>query len=115
MTGRALADFLKKEIPIEVTLKWPNDVYYQGKKLGGILCESEMKVGAHHDLPLLDFVVIGIGLNVNSTLDDFSDELQKTVTSLFLITKKEFDREKLLNHFLVSEELSKGWMDNLPV
>lgn len=45
----------------EVTLKWPNDVLVDGKKIGGILLESEIK-GDN-----LEFVVIGMGLNIGST------------------------------------------------
>lgn len=45
----------------EVTLKWPNDVLVDGKKIGGILLESEISGGE------LDFVVVGMGLNVGST------------------------------------------------
>lgn len=39
---------------VELLSKWPNDIYYQGRKLGGILCEV-----------LRGYLIIGIGLNVN--------------------------------------------------
>lgn len=45
----------------EVTLKWPNDVLVDGKKIGGILLESEIAGDE------LEFVVVGMGLNVAST------------------------------------------------
>jgi len=45
----------------EVTLKWPNDVLVDGKKIGGILVESELK-GSE-----LEFVVVGMGLNIGTT------------------------------------------------
>ncbi|MDO8644883.1 MAG: biotin--[acetyl-CoA-carboxylase] ligase [bacterium] len=83
MTGVALARFLRKEIPLEVVLKWPNDIYYNGKKLGGILCEAEAKKDG-----ALDFVVIGIGLNINANLKDFSPKIRKTATSLSIELKK---------------------------
>jgi BirA family biotin operon repressor/biotin-[acetyl-CoA-carboxylase] ligase len=44
-----------------VTLKWPNDVLVDGKKIGGILLESEIKGGE------MEFVVVGMGLNIGST------------------------------------------------
>lgn len=54
-----LAKWLKKHCKFRATLKWPNDLYFSGKKLAGILCESS--VAGDSWGPLL----IGIGLNVN--------------------------------------------------
>lgn len=45
----------------EVTLKWPNDIYYQGKKLGGILVESITQSSSV-------LMVVGVGLNVNQSV-----------------------------------------------
>lgn len=56
VTGLAVAQALKDCAIAGHGLKWPNDVYYAGRKLGGILLET---VGS------LEQVVIGIGLNVN--------------------------------------------------
>lgn len=56
VTGLAVAEALEDCAIQGHGLKWPNDVYYDGKKLGGILLEA---VGA------LEQIVIGIGLNVN--------------------------------------------------
>lgn len=56
----AIISVLEKIIPsTELKLKWPNDIYFQGKKLAGVLIETHTEVNdqAH--------VVIGIGLNVN--------------------------------------------------
>ncbi len=47
----------------EVTLKWPNDILVDGKKIGGILLESEISGGE------IEFLVIGLGLNVGATPD----------------------------------------------
>jgi BirA family transcriptional regulator, biotin operon repressor / biotin---[acetyl-CoA-carboxylase] ligase len=55
---------------VEVRLKWPNDLLLQGRKLGGILAESDGR-GA---------VVFGLGLNVRQ--DTFSEEIRETATSL---------------------------------
>jgi len=71
VTGVAFAKALKKfELPI--ILKWPNDLFINKKKLGGILCES---TGSQ--------VRIGVGLNINSTPADFSDSVKALSTSAF--------------------------------
>ena len=44
--------------PVNISLKWPNDLLFNGKKLGGILCES------HND-----FAIVGVGINVEVTPD----------------------------------------------
>ena len=46
-------------------LKWPNDILINGKKCGGILCESKVRNGN------LTQMVIGIGLNINEATSDF--------------------------------------------
>ena len=56
-TGIAVARALRQIGVAEVGLKWPNDVGWCGRKLGGILLESGGKAGAF-------FVVAGVGLNV---------------------------------------------------
>ncbi len=63
-------------------LKWPNDIFLDGKKCGGILTESS----ALNEPDEQRFAVIGIGLNLSSSLDDFPEDLRGKVTSLFLET-----------------------------
>lgn len=55
----AASDFLKRFLPPGVVLKWPNDLYFQEEKLGGILIENSI-AGAN-----LQSSVVGIGINVN--------------------------------------------------
>ena len=56
-TAIAIAEALRSLFPeLPVQVKWPNDLWVHGKKLGGILCEA---VGGRAD----SFIVIGIGLN----------------------------------------------------
>jgi BirA family biotin operon repressor/biotin-[acetyl-CoA-carboxylase] ligase len=54
-------------------IKWPNDIWIDGRKLSGILLEGRPQEG---------WAVIGIGLNVGTTRDEFPDELRATATSL---------------------------------
>ncbi|MFQ3232164.1 MAG: BirA family biotin operon repressor/biotin-[acetyl-CoA-carboxylase] ligase [Reinekea sp.] len=61
LAGVAVANALNMHCGLQVGLKWPNDIYMDNQKLGGILCEMQ---GNPQDEPLL---VIGIGLNINSS------------------------------------------------
>jgi len=70
-------------------LKWPNDLWLAGKKVGGILAEARFEQGG-------PVVVLGIGVNVNTSPDSFPADLQKKVTSLLLHSGREFARSALL-------------------
>ncbi|HEX4718336.1 MAG TPA: biotin--[acetyl-CoA-carboxylase] ligase [Thermoleophilaceae bacterium] len=54
-------------------IKWPNDIWIGGRKLSGILLEGRPQEG---------WAVIGVGLNVGTTRDEFPEELRETATSL---------------------------------
>ena len=75
-------------------IKWPNDLYCQGRKMAGIL--SEMKPGKS----AAEFVVVGVGLNVNALIVDFPAELQSQVTSLRCECGRDFDLSELLSRIL---------------
>jgi len=91
----------------DVRLKWPNDLILDAKKVGGILCESKVKGNK------LKQVVIGIGLNVNETMDDFDGSLQSTATSLHMSTDKYYQRERVLAEILNAlEPLFEGLPNN---
>lgn len=72
----AVIQAVKEIAGINVSLKWPNDVCFSERKLGGVLVEME----ANRDS--VQFVVIGIGLNTNLKLGDFPLALRQKVTSL---------------------------------
>lgn len=79
---------------LEISLKWPNDLFIRGKKICGILLEASF-AGER-----LDYLVIGIGLNVNQDATDFSEEIRPVATSLKLASGQEWERESLLAGFL---------------
>ena len=72
-----------------VSLKWPNDVYVDTKKIAGILIENKWK-GSN-----LNASIVGVGINVNQIR--FSDELN--ATSLKLLSNQDHDLEGLLSQF----------------
>jgi BirA family biotin operon repressor/biotin-[acetyl-CoA-carboxylase] ligase len=74
--GLAASDAIAAGAGIEVRLKWPNDLVFGGRKLGGIL--SEAVTGSAGG----DFAVVGAGINVGHGPGDFPPELRDAATSL---------------------------------
>lgn len=85
VVGLAVAEALEGFVPF-AEIKWPNDVRVGGKKIAGILVEA----GA-------DYVIIGIGININST--NFPEEL--VATSLREQAGRELDRGEVLREVIV--------------
>jgi len=89
-----LLDFLPQPLKSELRIKWPNDVYCHGKKLAGVLAESETQKGK------VDWVVLGIGIDVNAGESDFSSDIQKVATSLQIANGRPVDKEKIFRDLL---------------
>ena len=70
-----------------VTLKWPNDVYVDGRKIAGVLVEGQLRGDRVASL------VAGIGLNVRTT--SFPDDLARTATSLAIAGAADLDRSEI--------------------
>jgi BirA family biotin operon repressor/biotin-[acetyl-CoA-carboxylase] ligase len=85
-TALAATEAVQEVAAISLALKWPNDLLLDERKVGGILCESSLAIP---DNPV---VVIGIGLNVNVSLELFPDELRPIATSLFESSHRLVDR-----------------------
>jgi len=66
-------------------IKWPNDIYLDGKKIAGILVEARG-----------DAAVVGIGVNSDTREDEFPPELEQPATSLRIASGKPVDREAFL-------------------
>jgi len=75
-------------------LKWPNDILIEGKKVGGILVDVEMKENK------IEWAVVGIGINVNLELNDFPSDIRQSATSLRIVLGKSFEISSLLNEIL---------------
>lgn len=78
-TATLIARFLELKGIKNVSVKWPNDVYVNDKKICGILLEGNIK----------KFLVVGVGLNVNQI--DFDGEYRIAPTSMRLELQKEAD------------------------
>lgn len=78
---------------LEPRIKWPNDLYIEGKKIGGILSET-LDFGSER------FIAIGLGLNVNMQKEDL-EKISNPATSLINELKKEFVVEALLKKIAI--------------
>ncbi|QSQ25615.1 biotin--[acetyl-CoA-carboxylase] ligase [Pyxidicoccus parkwayensis] len=83
----ALAETLR-EWKTEAAIKWPNDVHLDGRKVAGILTELSAEPERVH------FVIVGIGINLNSRAEHFPEELRETATSLFLASGQRVPRAR---------------------
>jgi BirA family transcriptional regulator, biotin operon repressor / biotin---[acetyl-CoA-carboxylase] ligase len=90
VAGVAVAELVEQYCPGRVELKWPNDVQVDEKKVCGIL--AQMKTVTED----VDFMVVGIGINVNIKQNQFPQELRGIATSLNSETGREIDRQELL-------------------
>jgi BirA family transcriptional regulator, biotin operon repressor / biotin---[acetyl-CoA-carboxylase] ligase len=82
-------------------IKWPNDVLLSGKKVAGILCETEIQ---NSDADIF----LGIGLNINMPQEQL-DQIDQPATSLMVETNREWNKEKLL------EDLTKQFLKDFDI
>ena len=94
ITALAVCDFLAEKTEVDFFIKWPNDIYFQDRKAGGILIENII-AGSEWK-----WAVVGMGLNINQT--SFDSSLPNPV-SLKQITGRKFDCVELAK--LLSERV----------
>lgn len=78
----------------KISIKWPNDIFFNGKKVCGILQE----LITHNDK---QFLIVGVGINIDTNPN--IDEKYKT-TNIFIETKKKLKIKELLNLIIFSYE-----------
>lgn len=92
MSAVALAETVSMALAddgIRAEIKWPNDILLHGRKCAGILTEMK-SVGT-----AVEFIVIGIGLNLNIKKDSMDSSISELATSLFIESGREFSRSAL--------------------
>ncbi|HBH13741.1 MAG: BirA bifunctional protein, putative [Clostridiales bacterium 38_11] len=86
-----------RQMGYDFYVKWPNDIMMNDKKVCGIL--TEMSAELNH----INYVVIGIGVNVNLGIVDFPDDLREKASSIKIESGIQVNRQELcayiLNHF----------------
>ncbi|MDF2685663.1 MAG: hypothetical protein K0S55_844 [Clostridia bacterium] len=85
----AVADATEKICQVTTQIKWVNDIYINGKKVCGILTEGSFNI----ETGLLDYIIIGIGVNIFT--EAFPDEIEKTATSVLTKEHPEILRNNL--------------------
>jgi len=93
-TGLACLRVLKSQFGLSPLIKWPNDIYLDGRKVAGILCENVMQSGPDGSTAT---VIIGVGMNVNNRFHDFAAEIQSVITTLFECLHIQVELDTLLN------------------
>jgi BirA family transcriptional regulator, biotin operon repressor / biotin---[acetyl-CoA-carboxylase] ligase len=84
----AISDVIRTELSLEPAVKLPNDVQIHGRKVAGVLTEMRAQEKAPH------LAIVGIGINVNQSLQDFPPELRNRAISLAMALQQPVDRQK---------------------
>ena len=107
LTATVLADVIHEHTKIRPQIKWPNDILINGKKIAGILTEMQ----AEQDQ--IQYVIIGIGINVNQQSDDLPEQIEARATSLRMETNRDWNITQLIRHILLTfEERYETYIDN---
>jgi BirA family transcriptional regulator, biotin operon repressor / biotin---[acetyl-CoA-carboxylase] ligase len=102
MTAVAAAEALLTHADVPLTVKWPNDILAGGKKIAGILADMRL------DRDRIDYIIIGLGLNVNTPAEGLPPEIEGIATSLCAVTGRIFSRAELLRTYLEKLERYYG-------
>jgi len=94
ITAVAVCDVLVPYLPSPPRVKWPNDILVDGRKIAGILTEISTEPDA------IDYVVVGLGINVNVPARQFPKEIRERATSILVETGKTHSRTVILRSFL---------------
>lgn len=98
MAAVAVTKAIRNFCDLQCGIKWPNDILYDGKKIVGILTEMNAEMDA------INYIVIGMGINVNITADEFPPELAEIGTSILAAKGHPVSRLHLLCRILTELE-----------
>lgn len=98
VAASSIAEAIEAQTGVHVLIKWPNDLYVDDRKVGGILTEIS---GEGDEIA---WVVIGIGINANTEYAELPVPLRRTAASLKIASGHPVDRSELLARMLLSLE-----------
>ncbi len=83
-----ISDVIRTELSLEPAIKLPNDIQVHGRKVAGVLVEMRAQEKAPH------LAIVGVGINLNQSMEDFPPELQSRAISLAMALHRPVDRQK---------------------
>lgn len=86
--AQTVASTIENELSLSSIIKPPNDVHVNGRKVAGVLVEMRAQEKTPH------FAIAGVGINVNQSPEDFSDELRSRATSLAMALDRPVNRQE---------------------
>lgn len=105
LSAIAVARAIEKTTDSVPEIKWPNDVLLKGRKVAGLLNEMSAETDG------VTFIILGIGINVNMTADQFPDDLRYPATSLYLASGIRTPRNQFAGTLV--QELDRCYTDFL--
>jgi BirA family biotin operon repressor/biotin-[acetyl-CoA-carboxylase] ligase len=94
LAATSIAQVLERLLGLKTKLRWPNDVTVYGKKVAGVLTETQRNANG------VSFAVVGVGLNVNQTETDFPSELLGKAASLQMVLGHTVERLLMLSELI---------------
>ena len=85
--AETISGAIENELSLKTTIKLPNDIQIDRRKVAGVLVEMRAHEKARHS------AIVGIGINVNQTLEDFPKELRTRAISLAIALGQQVDRQ----------------------
>lgn len=105
--GAAAVYLTLKEMGLDALVKWPNDIVVNKKKVCGILTEMNA------ELSRINYIVMGIGINVNLDKEEIDDEIINVATSVKIEKGESVSRQQILANIMKHfEELYDDFVHN---
>lgn len=96
-----IAQVIERICNSQVTIRWPNDLYADNRKLAGLLIE------AHWQGARMEYCLLGVGINVNVRLEDLSEEVRARATSMTALCGRPLEVPEVLDQ--VVEAVASAW------
>ena len=105
----AVCDGIEAACGLRPRIKWTNDIVLEGRKLVGILTE----LGLESEVHALEYLVTGIGVNVNHAAEDFSPEVREMAVSLCQVLGRPVRRSELAVQIILAlDRMYAGFPEN---
>ena len=94
LSAVAVARAVEQTVSVQPRIKWPNDILLNGRKIAGLLNEMSAETEK------VNFVILGIGVNLNMSSEQFPDNLRHPASSLMIECGSEIERKVFLKTLL---------------